>query len=129
MITEILGWFLIAAGVVGLSPLLTGRDHGTHATPMSWRRLRLNVFFPIALGCNALALNAHGLTMLLLRVAARGLGIVRTGVVRPVAQVTTSARPSDVALLGLDGHSGSRRGSIARAAASMIFQRGLLVRS
>jgi hypothetical protein len=69
MFTEILGWFLIASGAAALLPLLTGRDHGTHATPiMNWRRLRLNVLFPIALGCNLLALNAHGLTMQLLRV-------------------------------------------------------------
>jgi hypothetical protein len=68
-ITEILGWFLIASGAAGLLPLLTGRDHGTHATPvMNWRRLRFNVIFPIALGCNSLALTAHGLTMWLLRV-------------------------------------------------------------
>lgn len=67
--TEILGWILIALGVVALLPLLTGRDHGTHATPiMNWRRLRLNVIFPIALGCNSLAFAAHGLMMLLLRV-------------------------------------------------------------
>ncbi len=69
MFTVILGWFLIASGVAALLPLLTGRDHGTHATPiMNWRRLRLNVLFPIALGCNSLVLTAHGLTMQLLRV-------------------------------------------------------------
>lgn len=69
MLTEILGWFLIASGVAGLLPLLTGRDNGTHATSvMNWRRVRLNVIFPIALGCNLLALTAHGLTMWLLRV-------------------------------------------------------------
>ena len=69
MFTEILGWFLIASGVVGLLPLVTGRDHGTHATPiMNRRSLRSNIFIPIALGCNLLSLNAHGLTMQLLRV-------------------------------------------------------------
>jgi hypothetical protein len=66
--TELLGWFLIASGVVALLPLLAGRDHGRHVTPMSWRRLRLSLVWPLSLGCSTFALNAHGLTMWLLRV-------------------------------------------------------------
>jgi hypothetical protein len=39
-----------------------------HATPVNWRRIRSDFIYRIAFGSSVLALNAHGLTMWLLRV-------------------------------------------------------------